>query len=99
MKRVMIMGTTLAVLLLGAGQAAFAADGKAIYDKSCGMCHNTGMAKAPKLGVKDALKGDADSLTASAIKGKGIMKPRAGTKLSDEEIKAVVEYMLEQQAK
>ena len=97
MKQAVIMSTTLAVLLLGAGQVAFAADGKAIYDKSCGMCHNTGMAKAPKLGVKDALKGDPDSLTASAIKGKGIMKPRAGTKLSDEEIKAAVEYMLAQE--
>ena len=96
MKHAVIMSTTLAVLMLGAVQVASAADGKAIYDKSCGMCHNTGMAKAPKLGVKDALKGDADSLTASVIKGKGIMKPRAGTKLSDEEIKTAVEYMLAQ---
>ncbi len=93
MKHAMIMSTTLAVLLLGAVQVASAAEGKAIYDKSCGMCHNSGMAKAPKLGT---LKGDADALTASVIKGKGIMKPRGGTQQSDEDIKAVVEYMLSQ---
>ena len=93
MKHAMIMSTTLAALLLGAVQVASAAEGKAIYDKSCGMCHNSGMAKAPKLGT---LKGDADALTASVIKGKGIMKPRGGTQQSDEDIKAVVEYMLSQ---
>lgn len=93
MKHAMIMSTTLAVLLLGAVQVASAADGKENYDKSCGKCHNTGMAKSPKLGT---LKGDSVALTASVVKGKGIMKPRAGTKLSDEEIKAVVDYMLSQ---
>ena len=93
MKHAMIMSTTLAMLLIGASQVASAADGKENYDKSCGKCHNTGMAKAPKLGT---LKGEADAMVASVIKGKGIMKPRAGTQLSDEEIKAVVDYMLSQ---
>lgn len=96
MKHTVIMSSTLAVLLLGAGEAAAAADGKAIYDKSCGACHNTGMAKAPKLGNKGALKGDSSTLTASVIKGKGVMQPRAGTKLTDEEIQASVDYMLAQ---
>lgn len=96
MKHAMIMSTTLAILLLGAGEVAAAADGKAIYDKSCGACHNTGMAKAPKLGDKAALKGDSATLTASVIKGKGVMQPRAGTQLKDDEIKASVDYMLAQ---
>lgn len=97
MKHAVIMSTTLAVLLLGAGGVATAAaDGKAVYDKTCGMCHNAGVAKAPKLGDKAALKGDSGSLTASVIKGKGVMQPRAGAKLSDEEIKAAVDYMLAQ---
>jgi cytochrome c5 len=96
MKRAIIMSTALAVLVLGAGQVAAAADGKAIYDKSCGSCHNKGVAKAPKLGDKAALKGDSSSMTAEVIKGKGIMQPRAGTKLSDEELKAAVDYMLAQ---
>ena len=96
MKHAMVMSTALAVLMLGAGGVAAAADGKAIYDKSCGSCHNKGLAKAPKLGDKAALKGDSSSLTATVIKGKGIMQPRAGTQLSDEEIKAAVDYMLAQ---
>jgi cytochrome c5 len=96
MKHAMIMTTALAVLVLGAGQAAAAADGKAIYVKSCGSCHDKGVAKAPKLGDKAALKGDSVSLTASVIKGKGVMPPRAGTQLSDEELKASVDYMLAQ---
>ena len=96
MKHAIIMSTTLAILLLGAGEVAAAADGKAIYDKSCGSCHNKGLAKAPKLGDKAALKGDSATLTASVIKGKGVMQPRAGTQLTDEEIKASVDYMLAQ---
>jgi cytochrome c5 len=34
-----IIGITALVALSGAGQAA-AADGKAVYDKSCSACHN-----------------------------------------------------------
>jgi cytochrome c5 len=37
-----------------------------------------------------------DALTASVIKGKGIMPPRGGSAGSDAEIKAAVEYMLAQ---
>ena len=95
MEQAMIICTATPALFLGAGQAA-AADGKAIYDKSCGSCHNSGIAKAPKLGDKAALKGDVSAMTASVIKGKGIMQPRGGTKLSDDEIKASVEYMFAQ---
>ena len=47
MKHAVIISTTLATLLLGVVQVASAADAKATYDKSCGMCHNKGMAKAP----------------------------------------------------
>ena|SRR5438046_59424 len=96
MKRALIVSTTLAVLLLAAGEIAAAPDGKAIYDKSCGLCHNTGMAKAPKLGDKAALKGDVAAMTASVIQGKGVMQPRGGAKLTDEEVKASVEYMFAQ---
>ena len=35
-----------------------------------------------------------DGLTASAIKGKGIMPARGGTQASDAEIKEVVTYMV-----
>ena len=81
--------------LLAAGPAA-AADGKAVYEQSCKGCHS--MIK-PKTGDKAAwaplIKQGADALTASVIKGKGIMPPR-GKAASDADIKAAVEYMMSQ---
>ena len=64
----------------------------------CGACHDAGVAGAPKLGDKAAWAartgGGVDGLTASVIKGKGAMPPRGGSPGSDDEIKAVVAYML-----
>ena len=64
----------------------------------CGACHDAGVAGAPKLGDKAAWAartgGGVDGLTASVIKGKGAMPPRGGSPASDDEIKAVVAYML-----
>ena len=80
--------------------AAAAADGKAIYDKTCQLCHKMGVANAPKLGDKKAWEPrialGVDALVASAIKGKPpIMAPRGGVPtMTDEEIRAGVEYMV-----
>ena len=86
-----------------AAPSALAADGKAVFDKTCRMCHLPGIAGAPKLGDKAAwaersAKG-LDVLVENAIKGfqgtTGVMPPRGGNpKLSDEEVKAAVEYMV-----
>ena len=38
----------------GAIGVAHAADGKAVYDKTCVACHASGVANAPKLGDKAA---------------------------------------------
>ena len=94
MKRAaLVMGAVAACV--AAGQVA-AADGKAIYDKSCRGCHAN---MPPKLGDKTAwaprLKNGADALTASAIKGKGVMPPKGGA-ASDADVKAAVEYMISQ---
>lgn len=75
--------------------------GQAVYNKSCAACHNTGVMAAPKLGDKEAWAPLAaegiDTLTQSAIKGKGKMPPKGGNmKLTDEEVKAAVEYMVEE---
>jgi cytochrome c5 len=78
---------------------ASAADGKAIYDKTCVTCHAAGVANAPKLGDKAAwgprVAAGKDALLASVIKGKGAMPPKAGVAdLKDDEIKAAIDFML-----
>ena len=85
---------TVMAALVATGPVA-AADGKAAYDKACGACHN---AMAPKLGDKAAwsprIGAGAAALTASVIKGKGVMPPKGGSTLSDADIKAAVEYVI-----
>lgn len=94
--------TGFAVLAFGIaapGGAAFAADGKAVYDKTCVACHATGVANAPKLGDKAAwaprIATGRDALVAAVIKGKGAMPPKAGAAaLGDDDIKAAVDYLV-----
>jgi cytochrome c5 len=72
-------------------------DGKAIYDASCKVCHDAGVANAPKKGVKAAWgpRGNVATLVASAIKGKGGMPPKGGNaSLSEADLKAAIEYMI-----
>jgi len=77
-----------------------AADGKAVYDQVCHVCHAAGIANAPKLGDKAAwaprIQQGMDTLVQSVIKGKGAMPPKAGTSLSDAELRATVEYIVSQ---
>ncbi|MFO7594167.1 MAG: cytochrome c5 family protein [Pseudomonadota bacterium] len=74
--------------------------GKEIYDRSCFACHGTGAAGAPVLGDAGAwvprIEKGMDTLMDHAINGFNAMPPR-GTcgDCSDEELKAVVEYMLD----
>ena len=93
---------TMRVLVLGIGIAAaapgFAADGKAVYDKVCNVCHASGVANAPKFGDKAAwaprLATGKDALFASVLKGKGAMPPKAGAAdLKDEDIQAAIDYL------
>ena len=82
------------------GAKAGPADGKAVYDKTCVACHQVSVAGSPRIGDKAAwaprLKAGIDGLLQSVIKGKGAMPPRAGTTLSDAEIRAAVEFMTSQ---
>ena len=90
----------LAATGLLASPLSIAADGKALYDKVCTLCHKLGVANAPKLGDKKAwaprIALGEDALVQSAITGKPpIMAPRGGDpKLTDDEIRAAVEYMI-----
>jgi cytochrome c5 len=94
MKRVMILAGTVAALMMS-GQLA-AADGKAVYDKSCKGCHT---AMKPKLGDKAAwaplIKQGEAALTATVMKGKAPMPPKGGA-ANEADVKAAVEYMMSQ---
>ena len=79
-------------------------DGKKVYDTVCMVCHTTGAAGAPKLGDKAAWSSRVaqgmDVLHQHALKGfmggAGMMPPKGGrTDLSDEEVMAAVDYMVE----
>jgi len=70
-----------------------------IYSASCSACHASGAAGAPKLGDKQAwaprIKSGSEALYNSAIKGKKAMPPKGGNaSLSNEDVKAVVDYMV-----
>jgi cytochrome c5 len=78
-----------------------AADGKAVYDKVCHVCHAAGVAGAPKLGDKAAwaprIQQGMTTLVQSVTNGKGAMPPKAGMpSLTDAELRAGVEFMVSQ---
>ena len=89
-------------------QAAVATDsalGKSVYGKTCALCHGAGIAGAPKPGDKDdwgpRIAQGKETLYKHAIEGytgaKGMMPPRGGgAKLSDDEVKAAVDFMADQ---
>src|SRR3972149_5147482 len=94
MKRVMILAGTVAALMVG-GQAA-AADGKAVFDKTCKACH---MAMKPKMGDKAAwapLIARAEPAGVPTVKkGKNPTPPRGGA-ANEADVKAAVEYIISQ---
>jgi len=87
-----------ALLTMGVASVAMAADGKAVYDKTCVACHATGVANAPKFGDKAAwaprIATGKAALVASVTNGKNAMPPKAGnTALTADEISAAIDYM------
>ena len=87
-----------------AAPAAENAAGKAAFGKTCAMCHAAGVAGAPKPGDKadwgPRIAQGQDVLYKHAIDGftgsKGMMPARGGGQLSDDEVKAAVDYMVAQ---
>nr|WP_183383371.1 c-type cytochrome [Halomonas stenophila] len=76
-------------------------DGEALYGSSgCAACHDSGAAGAPKLGNAEAwgprIDQGVETLYQSAINGKGAMPPKGGSSASDDEVKAIVDYMVNQ---
>lgn len=79
--------------------------GKKVYGNACAMCHAAGTAGAPKPGDQadwtPRIAQGMDVLYKNSIEGykgpKGVMPPRGGsTRLSDDEVKAAVDYMVAQ---
>lgn len=102
MRKTITIGAALGALS-AAGTAA-AADGKAVYDQACMACHAQAVAGAPKLGDAEAwaerIAKGKETLYQHSIEGfqgeTGVMPPKGGfTNLSDEEVKAAVDYMIE----
>lgn len=78
--------------------------GEQVYKSGCFACHATGVAGAPKFGDaalwKDRIAKGKDELVKNAINGytgsTGVMPPKGGlAHLSDEDIAATVEYMMQ----
>jgi len=75
-----------------------ARSGEAIVQATCATCHQTGVAKAPKLGDRkewaESIKQGVSAMVQSVIKGKGAMPPKAGDpSLTEDEIRRAVVHM------
>ena len=86
-----------------ADAAADGGKGAELFKKTCAMCHQTGVAGAPKLGDKadwgPRIAQGQDTLYKHAIEGfngaKGAMPAKGGNpSLSDDEMKVSVDFMV-----
>jgi len=80
------------------------ATGEKVYKSTCSICHKSGLKGAPRMGIKEdwemRLTQSSEVLYDHAINGfrgkKGIMPSRgSNAKLSNAEVKAAVDYMVE----
>lgn len=92
LKLLAVIGAAVGTAL--AAGPALAADGKAVWEKSCAGCHAV---MAPKTADKAAwapfVKMGTDQVAAIVTKGKGAMPPK-GTAATEADVKAAVEYIL-----
>ncbi len=85
--------------LAGVDKGGTAALGRQTYDKVCGVCHQSGVAGAPKAGDKAAwqprLAAGRAALLANALNGKGAMPARGGNPaVTEEALEAAVDYLI-----
>lgn len=81
--------------------AAKASKESKIYEESCSACHANKAIGAPVLGDKESwaevMKKGVDTVYNNALNGVNAMPPKGGNMdLSDDELKAVVDYMISQ---
>jgi c(7)-type cytochrome triheme protein len=93
----------LAGLAISAAPTVLAAEnatGKAVFERTCTVCHTPGIAGAPKFGDAAAwaprIKNGINTLYQSALKGKPpAMPPKGGAlDLPDADVKAAVDFMV-----
>lgn len=97
--RIAPVGSVNTSAVAAAPAAGGAVDAKGTYQSACFACHGTGAAGAPKLGDKGAWKAriaqGMDTLFSHALNGFKGMPPKGGrSDLSDDTVKAVVEYIV-----
>ncbi len=76
---------------------AYSADAKANYDASCGLCHNAGLRNSAKLGDEstfEKVRNSGPDAVYSYVKNKLGTVP-GSPDWSDDEVKEVVDYMVE----
>lgn len=77
----------------------YAADGGELYNTYCAVCHKLGLNAAPKIGSKPLwakrVAQGKETVYANSINGLRGMPPKGGfANLTDDEIKAAVDYMV-----
>lgn len=94
------MRAFLAFIFLITASCAIAQQGKAVYDKSCALCHAAGIAGAPKfanaIDWSPRIARGAAALYTSALNGtaKGMPARGGNAELKDADVKAAVDYMM-----
>jgi cytochrome c5 len=93
-----ILGGFAVLVMLS--QVAWAADGKAVYEKKCKMCHSIGGVGGPMAkngGALDAVAAKGEAFIKEYIKDPKSKKPDSKmpkAKLSDADLNAVVSYLM-----
>ena len=95
MKKLLILALTAVF-----ASSAFAADEAIVakYNQSCGICHGSGAAGAPKTGAADAwaprLEKGMDALVASVVNGLNAMPPKGMCNdCTADDYRALINYM------
>ena len=90
--------TILLIILISFDLSAEERSAEAIYSKHCKMCHETGLANAPKTHDKaawDARGKKVEELVASSLNGLNAMPPKgACADCTETELKAAIEFMM-----
>ncbi|WP_019672602.1 c-type cytochrome [Psychrobacter lutiphocae] len=77
-----------------------AAAGAELYEKTCKVCHGTGLLSSPKLGDKVAwaprIAKGKETLYEHSAKGFNQMPPQAAGEITEAQVHAAVDYMIEQ---